>query len=553
MNNPIVQREYIGALRTRWALAMQVGAAFVFALLVLIRWPTDARVDLAGERAEQVFRVFGYGLLGAMLLLVPVFPATTIVREKIQGTLALLLNSPLTNWGIYYGKLLGVVGFAVLPLVVSLPAAAACYAMGGIDLIGDIGALYFILLLVVVQYAALGLLVSSRASTTVSAMRITYGLVLAMAVLSLGPYQFMQGRPPGLLLNAATWLRSLSPIPAVMDVLGQRDIAAQGIFSQGGDIWRFMVLALLTTAAFMIATIVRLKQTMFDRPRDQGVITDDRGAGGRAVRRMVYLIDPQRRKSAIARWVNPVMIKEFRSRRFGRSHWMLRLVAVCALISLGLTYVATAGTLDWGVETIGGIMVVLQVALIVFIAPSLAAGLISSEHEVGSWTLLRMTPMSAGTIIRGKLASCTWTMLLILLATLPGYALMMVIKPILRQQVLYVLFSLVLTAAFAIILSTTISSFFRRTAPATITAYAILIGLCGGTTLIWLGRDAPFGHAVVENALRFNPMLAALSIIETPGFENYNLVPANWWIIGGATLLLLVVLHIQTWRLTRPE
>ncbi|MEX1223761.1 MAG: hypothetical protein WEA31_04355, partial [Pirellulales bacterium] len=138
-------------------------------------------------------------------------------------------------------------------------------------------------------------------------------------------------------------------------------------------------------------------------------------------------------------------------------------------------------------------------------------------------------------------------------ATLPGYALMMVIKPILRQQVLYVLFSLVLTAAFAIILSTTISSFFRRTAPATITAYAILIGLCGGTTLVWLGRDAPFGHAVVENVLRFNPMLAALSIIETPGFENYNLVPANWWIIGGATLLLLVVLHIQTWRLTRPE
>jgi len=372
-------------------------------------------------------------------------------------------------------------------------------------------------------------------------------------VLSLGPYQFLQGWPPGLLLTAATWLRSLSPIPAVMELLGQGDAAGQGILREAGEVTRYIVLAIITSAAFAFVTINRLKQTMFDRPRDQGVITDDRSTGGRAVRRMIYLIDPQRRKSAIGRWINPVMVKEFRSRRFGRSHWMIRLVAGCALVSLGLTYVATAGTLDWGVETIGGIMVVLQVALIVFIAPSLAAGLISAEHEAGSWTLLRMTPMRAGTIIRGKLASCTWTMVLILLATLPGYALMMVIKPVLRQQVIYVLFSLVLTAAFAIVLSATISSFFRRTAPATITAYAILIGLCGGTALVWLGRDAPFGHSLVENVLRFNPMVAALSIIETPGFENYNLVPANWWIIGTATVLLLIVLQVQTWRLTRPE
>lgn len=292
---------------------------------------------------------------------------------------------------------------------------------------------------------------------------------------------------------------------------------------------------------------------MLDRPRPPGVITDDRRRRGRWFRRMVFIVDPQRRKRAIGRWVNPVMVKEFRSRRFGRSHWMMRLVAGCVVVSLGLTYAATAGTFAWGVHTIGGIMVTLQVALIVLITPSLAAGLISSEHESGGWTLLRLTPLSAGRIIRGKLASVLWTLLLILVATLPGYAMMMVIMPVLTQQISYVLFCLLLTAVFSVLLSATVGSFFRRTAPATVTAYCLLVGLYGGTLLVWLGRDAPFGPKTVETALVANPMAAALSVLDVPGFEQYQLVPANWWFVAGASMLCLLVLTFQTWRLTKPQ
>ena len=79
-------------------------------------------------------RLFGYGLLISFIFLVPAYPATSIVREKNQGTLALLLNTPMRPWSIYFGKLLGVLGFAFLPLIMSLPAAAACYTMGGISL-----------------------------------------------------------------------------------------------------------------------------------------------------------------------------------------------------------------------------------------------------------------------------------------------------------------------------------------------------------------------------------------------------------------------------------
>ena len=268
---------------------------------------------------------------------------------------------------------------------------------------------------------------------------------------------------------------------------------------------------------------------------------------------MVFLVDPHRRKKGIRFFMNPVMVKEFRTRRFGRTHWLLRLVAVSAVISLLLTYAATTGTIDWGVETIGGIMVVLQVALIVVITPSLAANLISAERESGGWDLLKMTPLSAASILRGKLASVMLTLVLVLFATLPGYLVMIWIHPPLRWQVWQVLICLGWMALFAMLLSAAVSSLCRRAAPATTIAYALLGTVCVGTMLFWLGRDTTFGHATVESALKINPMAAALTIIEAPGFTTYNLVPDNWWWMGCMCLVCAVIVLVQTWRLTRPQ
>ena len=553
MNNPIIQRELIGFLRSRWALAIQIVPAVVFAVLVLLRWPDQAQVDLSGVQAQQVFRLFGYGLLTVLLLLVPAVPASGIVREKNQGTLALLLDSPMSSWSIYFGKFFGTLACVFLPLLMSVPAAAACYAMSGLELANDLGRLYAVLAIVTIQYAALGLYVSSYAAKTDAALRVTYAIVLVLAVISLGPYQFLQFSEVSWKLTAAAWLRCLSPIPAVMELMGQGDVAAHGLASRTGNVGGYAILALLMSVFFIIHTALRLKQTMLDRPRPQGVMTEDRVRWQQWGRRFVFLIDPQRRSQPIGSLTNPVLVKEFRTRRFGRSQWMIRLIAFCATVSLLITVAATLGTIQWGVETIGGMMVLLQVGLIVILTPSLAAGSISTERETGGWILLLMTPLSAVRIVTGKLFSVTWTVLLTLLATLPGYAVVMLIKPVLRQQVTYVMICLLLTAAFAVTLSAAVSSFFRRTAPATITAYSLLAIILCGPMLVWLGRDAPFGHAVVEKILIASPLAAALSVMEVRGFSHYDLLPLNWWVIGVASLICLVVLGVQTWRLTRPS
>ena len=551
MLSALVHRELITVLRQRRMLLLQIGLVAFFSLLVAVRWPTDARVALSGVRAQQVFRLFSFGLLGMLLLLLPVFPATNIVREKQQGTLALLLNTPLGPWRLLFGKLLAVMALAGIILSLSLPAASACYAMGGLSA-KLLCAVYGLLALVAIQYLALGLLISSHATSTDAAVRWTYAAVLGLGVLSLGPHYFFQGTR-GSLADVSEHLRTLSPFAALMSLLSAGDLGGSGLISTTDVPGRFAIASFVIATVASLLTVMRLNHTIFDQARPAGKISNDQSWQVQAVRRIFFLVDPQRRSQGIGSLTNPVMVKEFRCRRFGRLHWLLRLVAVCAVLSLGLTYATTAGTLDWGVETIGGILVVMQVALIVLITPSLSSGLISQEVESRGWQLLQMTPLSTMQIVWGKLLSVLLPLALILCATLPGYVVMVYIEPGLELQVKRVVVCLVATAVFAMLLSAAVGSLFSRTATATAAAYAVLLSICAVPMLIWLGRDAPFGHDVVERALQLNPIAAALSVIRLPGFRDYTLIPANWWFLGIVSVVSLIVLIVQTNRISRPR
>jgi ABC-type transport system involved in multi-copper enzyme maturation permease subunit len=549
---PIIRRELLEWLRTRKALALQVALASACALLVLIRWPAGGVGELTGAQSLEVLRVFGYGALAGILLLAPALPATSLVREKVSGTLALLINSPLSGGSIYLGKLVAAFGFTVILLLMTLPAAAACYALGGTTVQGGVALLYAALALAALQVTTLGLLVSSRSQSTESALRITYGLALVVCILPLAPQWLLQGSGPPI-SDVVAWIRALSPIPAVMEVLGQGDVGSHGMSAGGGALGRYLVMGGVMSLFCALATMMRLNHRLLDRARPPGIMTQDRPLVDRMLRRALFLVDPQRRSRGIGRFVNPVMVKEFRCRRFGRFHWTLRLIAVCAIVSLGLSYLAANGALGWGLEAIGGALVLLQIALLILFVPSLAGGLISAERESDGWQLLLMTPLSAGAILRGKLLSVVWPLLLLMCATLPGYIVMMNLKPTLAVQVERVVFTLFLAATFAVLVSAAASTWFRSTAAATTVSYSVLLAVCLGPLLIWLGRGAPFGPSAVETILKCSPVAAALNAADTPGFTEYTLLPTNWWIIGLSCLALLGVVMVRTWQLFQPE
>lgn len=550
--NPIVSRELLGFLRTRRAVAVQTALALGAALLVLARWPVGGVGDLGGTTASQVLRVFGYGLLTGLLLVLPAFPATAIVRERVSGTLALLLNSPMSVSTIYTGKLGGVLGMTALMLLATVPGAAACYALGGSTVGGGVGLLYAVLVTVAVQLSTVGLLISSRATTTDGALRATYAAVLALCVFPLAAHWLVPRDGPTEAAVAA-WVGGLSPVPAVMEAVGQGAAGLPGADYPAGAPARYFVLAAVMAVGCAIATLLRLSRSPLDRARPPGVMTQDRSRRVRAARRLLFLIDPQRRSKGISPLVNPVMAKEFRTRRFGRSHWMLRLIALSAVLSVVLSCAAAIGALDWGTEVIGGSLVILQALLLVLFAPSLSAGLISTEREGGGWQLLRTTPLSPGAILRGKLMSAAWPILLLLAATVPGYVVMTTIKPETVPQVQRVLITLALTAVFTVLVGATASSLFRTTAAATAATYLALVAVCVAPLLVWVGRGVPFGHRAVEVALTVDPVAAALHAADTPGFTGYDLLPVNWWLTGAASLVLLAVLVVRTRQLCRPE
>lgn len=548
--NPVVQREFFGILRSPKAFGTLLALTVVFSVAVLMRWPTDAQVDLTGSQSIQVFRVFGYGLLAGIVFLVPAFPATSIVNEKNGGTLSLLLNSPLSPLSIYFGKLAGVLLFATLVLVASLPGAAACYAMGGIDLASGLGLFYLVLALLVFQYATLGMLVSSYVQSTDAGVRITYSIILSLFFLTLVPNAFFPGGT-GVMGTIAQWARYVSPVPVVMQIMGQSGMGSKGLIESQGSL-QFIVITLVSSLIFAGVTMSRLNYRIFDRSHAQGVITDDRGLMARLLRRVLFIVDPQRRKPGIPWYLNPVMVKEFRCRRFGRSQWLFRLVAGCAVTSMLLTFAAATSVTSWGTETIGGLMVILQVILIVVMTPSLTAGLISGERDGGGWELLRLTPLSSLKIIRGKLLSVLWTLVLVLMATLPGYLVMIYIQPQMWYQVNIVLICLAWTVVYTVAVSAAVGSLFRHTAVATTVTYVVVMVLFLTPLLVWLGRDAPFGFDVVQTVLLINPVGAALSVIQTPGFENYNLLPAAWYVAGGFSAFMFLIFGFKVWRLTRP-
>jgi ABC-type transport system involved in multi-copper enzyme maturation permease subunit len=550
--NAIIRRELLGLLRTRTAISAQLTLAFTTAALVLLRWPTEGTADLGGIRSLQVLRTFGYCSLACILLITPAAPATSLVREKVLGTLALLLNTPLSSISIYVGKLLAILGFAAILLSMTVPAAAACHALGGTTGPGGVLMLYAILAAAIMQIASVGLLISSHAQSIDGALRTTYALIMGMVLLPLVPHWLLLGGQ-GPANDVAEWLRCLSPIPAVIDTLGQSGIGTHGFGEQSSTIARYLGLAILTSLACAIATISRLAHAPLDRGRPSGVMTQDRSMSGQVLRRLFFLVDPQRRSKGIGLLMNPILSKEFRTRRFGRSHWMLRLIASCAMLSLGVCCVAAAGALEWGIEAIGGALVVLQVGLLILFAPSLAAGLISAERETGSWQLLRTTPISPGGILFGKLLSVAWPLFLLMCGTLPGYVFLMTIKPELMSQVERVLVCLVATAALVVLISAAASATLRTTAGATAISYLVILAVCVLPLLVWLARDAPFGHSTVEAALFVSPIAAALNASLTPGFTDYRLLPENWEIVGCSSLILLLYIWFRVRQLYRPE
>lgn len=546
--NPVFLKELQQRMRSWQTQAAIVAVAVASCTLVLLRWPTDQRVDLVSQAASLIFRPLVFTLAMSVMMLVPAFPATSLVSERSRGTLALLLNSPCTPLQIYLAKLLSNMTIALLIVSTSLPAIGACFAMGGISIRDHIVPLVLVLLAMCAQYSAIGLWISARASSTEVSLRWTYAMVVVMAILSVGPLVFT-GQLANWKAQVALALSTISPVSSLLNITGSE--AAASTIGLSTSWPQYLYVSLGISAFFGLLTVWQIHPIRLERSRPAGNVV--KNYRGNILRRMLFLVDPHKQKASIPRWMNPILVKEFRTRKFGRLHWLARIVAFCMIASLALTILAATGTVSWGFGQIAVALVLMQLSLLLLIGPSLGANLIAAEVESGGWTLLRASPISPLRIMSGKLISVLLTMLLVLFATLPGYVVMSYIQPELSGQVYNVVLSLLIAVGLIVSVSACVSSFTKSTAIATLTSYAILLVLFAGTLLIWLARDKPFGPDLVERVLWLNPVAVALGEMDTPGFEQYQLAPMGWYVAGVISLFCLVLLAFRIRRLTKPD
>lgn len=125
------------------------------------------------------------GILGSLALVIsPMLSMGLYAEERKRSTLELLATSPITNWGVAVGKLLGALTFFVgllLPLMVyeaiTLSAANPPIAPG-VFLVAHLG-----LLLMVASMLSIGMFVSSLTSNTIVAAILTFAVVLMLWII----------------------------------------------------------------------------------------------------------------------------------------------------------------------------------------------------------------------------------------------------------------------------------------------------------------------------------------------------------------------------------
>lgn len=192
------------------------------------------------------------------------------------------------------------------------------------------------------------------------------------------------------------------------------------------------------------------------------------------------------------RFYNPVLVKELklRFRSFKSFSGLMFYLAVLCIFIAGFLLLTTefTGRGFFRPETsfmMFAVLTILQMALVLFITPSLTAGAISSEREKQTLNILLTTTQSSTQIVVGKLLSSVAFLVLMLVAGLPLYSLVFLFGGVSPSQLISIfLFYLVTVVAIGSI-GVMFSTITKRTIVAMIATYGSIIFLGGITAFFF--------------------------------------------------------------------
>lgn len=143
--------------------------------------PTDA-VDVAYVFLNSFFAVMG----SLSLFILPMLSMGLYSEERKRGTLELLATSPLTNWVVALGKLIGVIIFFTVAVLPTLLYEIIAFSTANPPLSPAVPLLaHLALILLAAAILSLGMFISSLTDSSILAAILTFGLILLLWIIDL--------------------------------------------------------------------------------------------------------------------------------------------------------------------------------------------------------------------------------------------------------------------------------------------------------------------------------------------------------------------------------
>ena len=190
------------------------------------------------------------GLIGVILTLtMMLFTAVAIVREREQGNLELLINTPISTAQLMIGKVAPyvVIGLIQLGLVVAIGDL-----MFDVPVRGSLWELYVGALAFIAANLALGLFISTVAKTQFQAMQITFFLLMPSILLSGFVFPF-DGMP-----KIAQYLGEVLPITHFIRITRGIMLRDASIFEMSGEVYVLLIFTLFAMTAAVLRFSRRL-------------------------------------------------------------------------------------------------------------------------------------------------------------------------------------------------------------------------------------------------------------------------------------------------------
>ncbi len=134
--------------------------------------------------AYEFLQLFLSVMSSLALFILPILSMGLYAEERKRGTLELLATSPITNWAVAVGKLLGVVTFFTVLILPLFAYEAIAFSAANppvppaIPLLGHLA-----LILLAAAILSLGMFVSSLTDSTILAAIMTFGLIMFLWII----------------------------------------------------------------------------------------------------------------------------------------------------------------------------------------------------------------------------------------------------------------------------------------------------------------------------------------------------------------------------------